>query len=756
MSENTVERNGKSYRIIDPDTYIDECEWNGIIRAEKNGYIIARKAEDGERVNVTTQNGNHEASETAKKGDWIVTRADEDGHPVLDENGNRNSWIVGDDVISQKYESQGYANREELFFKPNGGEQEFMRVQEDVAAMVPWGENGENIPLTVDKGGYLNITDPDDVYGIAEDEFNETYAVTETIRSEVDRDIYEANHGTPDANVNAIIEKLAEQGIKAFVDHDADVKEGINVTRKNELENINSDRSNSWYGHETTVLRAVLPNGINMKIITDEVPDRAAVAELQAPVSETYHHEDAPEDRARNAYRPEVDYRLTHIQGSIGDVTEKIAEAGRAREISYGELISASVQKYFPEKADEIADSLLVRSELTADEKEMLISRDQDGYCKGYYSPNKTIIVPEGETMEKDITEALTREVEECGKLKETLRSVLSQGDAELREAAAADPQTQGERVGAVKDCQRFLNTVLKNPVEGPEKYGDGIPKEYHELDANKAAISAALSSDSLESCHMVTEATERYKDMLLNDSAKEYNSELDGEYMSFLEAEYGDDFAENHFASSYVDYQERNHNIEEIAVAPASFVVQDHYYSAIRSVYDVQKNISKDVITQLAADTQGVTHDDVSANFGSYEVDGLDSAQLLEDSDGNRSLQVTYSDGHCFNAIMVNIPVEDFDDPASAVSAAAKYSQTKEEFEKEMPNLSYEETYTGRDMTYVEDSEILGEVRYDDEIDRSKANVILGIEDEPEEEREEASGANRHMEHDDYDDIEL
>lgn len=540
MSTNTIERNGKSYKVINPDTYIVECEWNGIVKAEKNGYIIA-----------------------------------------------------------------GESKESELFFKPKGQEQEFMRVSEDVALSVPWGKNGKNIMMTVDKGGYLNITNRDDVYGIAENEFNGTYRITFTVRSEVDRDIYEAGKsGTMrEANVNAIIEKLAEHGIKASVDHDTDVKD-IDCFSRNALECINSDRDDSLYcNHDTTVLKAELPNGISMKIITDEIPDRAAVAECQAPVSEVYHHEDAPKDRSYGKeYRPEVDYRITGIQGRIGDVTEKIAETVRAREISYGELIRASVQKYFPEKVDKVADSLLVRSELTADEKEMLSGGDS-----GYYSPNKTIIMLEGEAMDKYDTEGLVKEVEECGKLKEVLRSIMEQGDAELEKITEAAPQTQEERVSFVKDCQKFFETVLKNPIEGREhEYGKGFSDDfarYHELHVNKAVLATALASESLASCHMVTEATKKYKDELLDDSEKEYDSATNDEYMSMLEAEYGRDFAENEFAYAYDEYRERNHEIDEMSVAPASYIIQNHYASAIQSVSDIQKNISKDIIAQIAAD---------------------------------------------------------------------------------------------------------------------------------------------------------
>ena len=43
--------------------------------------------------------------------------------------------------------------------------------------MCPWGENGRLIPQTVDAGGYLISASANDCYGIAADEFANTYAV---------------------------------------------------------------------------------------------------------------------------------------------------------------------------------------------------------------------------------------------------------------------------------------------------------------------------------------------------------------------------------------------------------------------------------------------------------------------------------------------------------------------------------------------------------------------------------------------------
>lgn len=84
-------------------------------------------------------------------------------------------------TLAKKYvaDTSVKAAGKDVFYRPAGGVQTFMQVKEDIAVMVPWGENGADIPLTIDAGGYLNVTNPDDIYGIAETEFNETYRIIE-------------------------------------------------------------------------------------------------------------------------------------------------------------------------------------------------------------------------------------------------------------------------------------------------------------------------------------------------------------------------------------------------------------------------------------------------------------------------------------------------------------------------------------------------------------------------------------------------
>lgn len=109
--------------------------------------------------------------------------------------------------------------------------------------------------------------------------------------------------------------------------------------------------------------------------------------------------------------------------------------------------------------------------------------------------------------------------------------------------------------------------------------------------------------------------------------------------------------------------------------------------------------------------------------NFDKYEIPGLDSVQYITDN-GNPHydlVQLTLSDAKYFNADVMHIPSELIDNLPSAMAAATKYSQTQEGFEKECPDISYEETYHNADEAeYSECSaafEPLGDTRTDDEI---------------------------------------
>lgn len=171
--------NGKEYEVVPSQGYIDvlRCTDAEEVTAEKSARILVRDGVIGEQIPVWTKNGNREADEVVSEGRVVVTRCDNDGNPILDSHGHTNTWTMDVDTFRKKYDAENIS--ENGVAKPRGGKQRFIQVDRDIAIMVPWGENGALIPQTIDAGGWLNVTDPNDVYGIAAEEFAETYATVE-------------------------------------------------------------------------------------------------------------------------------------------------------------------------------------------------------------------------------------------------------------------------------------------------------------------------------------------------------------------------------------------------------------------------------------------------------------------------------------------------------------------------------------------------------------------------------------------------
>ena len=51
-----------------------------------------------------------------------------------------------------------------------------MQINEDISFMAPWGEE-----QVIKAGSFLNVTDYDDIYGIAREEFIKTYSFVDEI-----------------------------------------------------------------------------------------------------------------------------------------------------------------------------------------------------------------------------------------------------------------------------------------------------------------------------------------------------------------------------------------------------------------------------------------------------------------------------------------------------------------------------------------------------------------------------------------------
>lgn len=154
-------------RVEDIIQYVKERLAKGELTVEeaaKFARIQARQGRVGEEVVTVTANGLEETKNTVKLDEktgepgWIVT------------NPGGEQYIVSDSVFKKKYEIDPENPSQ---YKPKGGPVLCARLDEDLDFDVSWGN------MKIAKGGYLMLNKEDDVYGIQEEEFNDTYAKTE-------------------------------------------------------------------------------------------------------------------------------------------------------------------------------------------------------------------------------------------------------------------------------------------------------------------------------------------------------------------------------------------------------------------------------------------------------------------------------------------------------------------------------------------------------------------------------------------------
>ncbi len=169
------------YIKVEVEKYVKEGIEKGImtpIQAEKFARIIARKGIVGEEVISWSvdENGNEikekvdqvKLDENTNNPGWVVTKADENGNVIVDNNGHKNEWIIDDTTFNKKYE----VSEESIgLFKPKGGVQVFVEIPDNII-LNQWGSD-----MQIAKGGYINITNVDDMYGISKRDFDDTYKV---------------------------------------------------------------------------------------------------------------------------------------------------------------------------------------------------------------------------------------------------------------------------------------------------------------------------------------------------------------------------------------------------------------------------------------------------------------------------------------------------------------------------------------------------------------------------------------------------
>lgn len=171
----------ENYTKVDVSTYVKSGLESGTlvpVEAEKFARIMARPGTVGEEViswsvdsvgnelkeKVDTVSLDEETNEPG----WVVTKTDENGNIILDNNGHSNDWIIPDSTFKKKYEIDG---DNPTLFKPKGGVQIFVQIPDNIT-LNQWGSD-----MNIAAGGYINITNPNDMYGISKRDFEDTYKV---------------------------------------------------------------------------------------------------------------------------------------------------------------------------------------------------------------------------------------------------------------------------------------------------------------------------------------------------------------------------------------------------------------------------------------------------------------------------------------------------------------------------------------------------------------------------------------------------
>lgn len=143
--------------------------------AVKFARVLARRGVVGEEVVSYSQNGIVEKVATVsedpetKETGWILTKLDENGEVLVDEYGHKNEWIVDPKTFAKKYDLD--ETKEGGVYKPKGGPQIFVPIVMDVI-LQQWGSE-----MKIEAGGWLNITNPSDIYGISQRDFDDAYKI---------------------------------------------------------------------------------------------------------------------------------------------------------------------------------------------------------------------------------------------------------------------------------------------------------------------------------------------------------------------------------------------------------------------------------------------------------------------------------------------------------------------------------------------------------------------------------------------------
>lgn len=129
---------------------------------KKYARVEAVQGLEGEVITTIMSDGHVETVNKVEKDEdgncgWIVT------------NPSGEKYIVPHKIFAKKYDLEVGADGKHA---PKGDPIKAIQINENIEFAASWGEQ-----MKINAGGYLNISNKDDIYGIQEKEFCETYSI---------------------------------------------------------------------------------------------------------------------------------------------------------------------------------------------------------------------------------------------------------------------------------------------------------------------------------------------------------------------------------------------------------------------------------------------------------------------------------------------------------------------------------------------------------------------------------------------------
>ena len=148
----------KIFNKSEMKSFVENAINNGAVvkTYAKFARVQAEQATKETPIITILANGLQETTNTAMAGDWIVT------------NPGGEKYVVTNSKFLKKYEPAPELG--DGWYKPTGGVQKFIEATETLVFVCSWGEE-----QTINAGGFINVTCLDDIYGIAHQEFFDTY-----------------------------------------------------------------------------------------------------------------------------------------------------------------------------------------------------------------------------------------------------------------------------------------------------------------------------------------------------------------------------------------------------------------------------------------------------------------------------------------------------------------------------------------------------------------------------------------------------